>query len=114
MDVRKNDPDYDPENEDMLTEEEQIDADVIRYIQGTIHQIFGHVGEDFLPYFDNLLKFFVAMLEPGRHYSDLQWALCVFDDIIEFTGDRSIQYAQHFAVPMVAAITHPRDDVRMA
>lgn len=87
MEVREKDPDYDPENEDMLTEEEQIDSDVIRYIQGTIHQLFGFAGADFLPYFDNLYKYWLAMLEPGRHYTDLQWALCVFDDIIEFCGD---------------------------
>ena len=30
--------------------------------------------------------------EPDRPWSDHQWGLCIFDDVIEYTGPRALDY----------------------
>lgn len=65
-----------------------------------IRVLFGKLKTHFLPYFDTILHAFTAMLvcpslwccshshvyqQPTRPIQDKQWALCIFDDLIEFT-----------------------------
>ena len=51
-----------------------------------VHAMFSTHGEAFLPAFEKLLPQFSKLLEPNRPWSDLQWGLCIFDDLIEYTG----------------------------
>lgn len=37
-----------------------------------------------MPVFDNLTPYFVAMLAPDRPSLEHQWALCVWDDLIDY------------------------------
>ena len=32
------------------------------------------------------------LLEPARPWSDLQWGLCIFDDLVEYTGPECQKY----------------------
>ena len=48
--------------------------------------MFATHGEAFLPVFERLLPYFTRLLEPNRPWSDTQWGLCIFDDLIEYTG----------------------------
>jgi importin-5 len=39
-----------------------------------------------IPFFDKLAIHFASLLDPRRPYQDRQWAICMFDDLIEFGG----------------------------
>ena len=36
------------------------------------------------------------LLEPARPWSDLQWGLCIFDDLVEYTGPECQKYESIF------------------
>ncbi|KAJ2993084.1 Importin-5 [Globomyces sp. JEL0801] len=46
--------------------------------------------------------------------SSRQWALCVFCDVIEFTGEKSAAYQSHFLSIMGRSLSDPSADVRQA
>lgn len=54
------------------------------------------------------------MLSPERPWSDHQWALCVFDDIIEFGGPECAKYQDIFLRPMIQYISDKSAEVRQA
>lgn len=43
-----------------------------------------------------------------------QWALCAFDDLIEFTGPASAVYQPHFMQIMISSLLDPAHEVRQA
>lgn len=71
-----------------------MDYMVIQEVAGVIHSVFGHGKEAFIPYFSDLAPYFLEMLKPNRHFQDLQWSLCVFCDLIEFTPSVCINTGQ--------------------
>ena len=52
--------------------------------------------------------------EQTHPWSDHQWGLCIFDDLVEYTGPQSLNYQQHFINPMLHYITDPQPEVRQA
>lgn len=42
----------------------------------------------------------------------MQWGICLWDDVIEFTGHQSWQFHQYFLPTFVQALTHQQADVR--
>lgn len=114
MEKRTQDEDYDPEAEVILSEEEEMENEVTREVSEIIHYAFGYARTNFLPFFDRLLKYFVDMLQPGRHYADIQWALCIFDDLLEYCGEASYGYAGHFVERMLQSVTDHHYQVRQA
>jgi len=67
-----------------------------------------------LVYFDTLVPHFYALLQPTRSVSDRQWALCVFDDVIQFTGSHSHRYSQFFLSRMADSVQDPSAEIRQA
>lgn len=54
------------------------------------------------------------MLSPERSWSDHQWALCVFDDVIEFGGPECAKYQEYFLRPMIQYVSDKSAEVRQA
>ena len=52
-----------------------------------------------MPVFDNLTPYFVAMLAPDRPSLEHQWALCVWDDLIDYAPGElsSLCLLSHFS-----------------
>ena len=67
-----------------------------------------------MPVFDQLLPYVNKLLEPNRPWADHQWGLCIFDDVIEYTGPSALNYQQHFVQQMLHYVTDPQADVRQA
>lgn len=80
------DEDYDEEVQEQLEDEESDDIYILAKIADVLHSLFMTYRENFLPYFDRILNHFVMLLQPNRNWADHQWGICVFDDVIEFTG----------------------------
>lgn len=75
--------DYDEAVEEQLAEEDETDVYLLSRIADIIHSLFVVQKAGFLPYFDQVVQHFVKLLDPTRpSWSDRQWGLCIFDDLI--------------------------------
>ena len=61
-----------------------------------------------------MLPYFTRMLTPDRPPTDRQWALCVFDDLIEACGAQSVQFGEHFVPAMMQYLQDEHPYVRQA
>lgn len=42
--------------------------------------------EAMIPYFDRLVGQYAALLDARRPWQDRRWAICIFDDLLEYGG----------------------------
>jgi len=105
---------YDEGVEEQLEDEDEEDVYILSKVGDVIHAVFSQYKENFLAQFEKLLPKFSMLLEPNRPWSDLQWGLCIFDDLIEYTGPTSAKYQQIFLQRMMACITSSQPEVRQA
>ncbi|VEL40657.1 unnamed protein product [Protopolystoma xenopodis] len=52
--------------------------------------------------------------ESDRPWSDLQWGLCFWDDVIEFAGPQAWHLRDFYLPRLAQALTHPEPPVRQA
>lgn len=94
--------------EEELEDENSEDSFKLAKVADIIHALFVSYKTDFFPYFDQIIHHFIKMLEPNHSWADHQWAMCIFDDVIESGGPACIKYQQYFLGPMT---TYIRDKV---
>jgi hypothetical protein len=83
------------------------DQTLLSDMNKAFHTVFKNMTTAFLPYFERLLPFcqqFAVSPEPTQR----QWAICIYDDVLEFCGPQSWNYQQYIIQPLVDGI---RDDV---
>lgn len=97
-----------------LNEELEEEAGVLSRISDIIHSLFLIFNQNFVPYFEKIIQHFIPYLSTRRFYSERQWAICIFDDFIEFGGEASIRYQEAFYGPMVTALSDEYPEVRQA
>lgn len=54
------------------------------------------------------------LVAPDRYWQERQWGLCVWDDIIEFTGPMAIKYQNIFLPVMLEYMNDQSAEVRQA
>uniref|UniRef100_A0A2M3ZYW0 Putative karyopherin importin beta 3 n=1 Tax=Anopheles triannulatus TaxID=58253 RepID=A0A2M3ZYW0_9DIPT len=106
--------DYDDGVEERLAEEDDADIYLLSRITDIIHALFVTYKEAFLPSFQRLVPHFAKLLEPTNPWADRQWGLCIFDDLIEYTGPMCAQYQNVFLQPMLGYIKDEQAEVRQA
>ena len=106
--------DYDEELEDNLEDEDLSDEVVLREVADIVHSLFKTHRNELLQFFETLLPVFAEMLQPGRADPDHQWALCIFDDLIEFTGPESFKYQNIFSPALLEYCNDKATEVRHA
>ncbi|RKP36795.1 armadillo-type protein [Dimargaris cristalligena] len=106
--------DYDPEEGGEMEELEGADESLMAEVAKAIQKVFVCHGPAFLPHFDQLVPMVLTFLQDAGSSSARQWAICVFDDLIEFTGPASWNYHQHFLPSLLAALSDPELDIRQA
>merc|ERR1719278_2559790 len=111
---KRKDEDYDEGVEDQLVDEDEEDVYTLSKLGDLFHALFSTHKEKFLPVFDQLLIHVNKLLEPTRPWSDRQWGLCIFDDVIEYTGPLALNYQQHFVQQMLHYLTDEQAEVRQA
>ena len=109
---KRGDEDYDEETEEEMLEEDDFDAYILNRLSDIIHSLLVTYKEAFLVYFDTLVNHFYALLQDTRSISDRQWALCVFDDVIQFTGEHSHRYSQFFLARMAESLADSSAEVK--
>ncbi|XP_076324305.1 importin-5-like isoform X2 [Tachypleus tridentatus] len=111
---KRKDEDYDEIVEEELLDEDDEDVYILSKVADILHSLFITHKQDFLPCFDHLLQHFVRLLGHDRSWADQQWAICVFDDVIEHGGSACVKYQQYFLKPMLDALASPNPEVRQA
>lgn len=94
--------------------EDNEDLYTLSKITDIFHSLFITYKSSFFPYFDQLVGHFVKLLAPDRPWSDHQWALCVFDDVIEYGGPECAKYQEFFLRPLIQYISDKSAEVRQA
>lgn len=100
--------------EEQLEDEESEDVYFLSKLADVIHSLFVCYEQMFLPYFDQICGHFVQLLGPERTWSDHQWGLCIFDDVIEFSGPVSVKYKSIFLQPLAMYVSDKSPEVRQA
>ncbi|VDN60043.1 unnamed protein product [Dracunculus medinensis] len=90
------------------------DANVLSRITDVVHALFKEFRQGFVPYFEQLEPIFRPWLSQKRHFSERQWTICMYDDLIEFGGEASVQYQQYFYEPLISCINDEYPEVRQA
>lgn len=111
---QRRDEDFDDETEDQLLDEDEFDALILSKISDIIHSLFKVYKQNFMQPFDQLAPHFVQLLNPQRPFTDRQWALCVWDDVIEYCGPDSIKYQECFLKRLIEQIVDETAEVRQA
>jgi len=106
--------DYDEGVEEQLEDEDDEDVYILSKVGDVVHAVFSQYRESWLPQFERLLPQFSKLLEPNRPWSDLQWGLCIFDDLIEYTGPTCQKYESIFLARLLSCVSSPQPEVRQA
>ncbi|OWR47024.1 importin-5 [Danaus plexippus] len=108
------DEDYDEVVEEQLADEDNEDVYGLSRVADVLHALMSAYHENFYPHLDSLVPYLVQLLGPGRPYADRQWAICIFDDVIEFGGPACVKYQDVFLEPMLNGLREPQPEVRQA
>jgi len=106
--------DYDEGVEEQLEDEDDEDVYILSKVGDVMHAVFSQYKAAWLPQFERLLPKVSQLLEPARPWSDLQWGLCIFDDLVEYTGPECQKYESIFLARMLACVSSPQPEVRQA
>lgn len=111
----KKDLDEDDEDEtDALNEELEEEASVLARISDIIHALFSIYNQNFVPYFEKIMHHFVPYLRSKKYYSERQWTVCIFDDVIEYGGEAGVRYLETYYGHLVTALSDEYPEVRQA
>ncbi len=111
---KRNEEDHDEEREKELSDEIEDDSYVLAKASDVMHALFGTHKDATLPYFEQLLPHLSRLLQPARTYSDRQWAICMFDDVLEYATAHSVKYQQYFLSPLLLGLADKAPEVRQA
>jgi len=113
-DEKRRDEDYDEEVEEELIDEDDEYTFIISRIADVLHSLFSVYRERLFPLLDTIVPHLVRLLGPERAWTERQWALCIWDDVVEFCSPASIKYSQYFLQPMLQYITDSQPEVCQA
>jgi hypothetical protein len=111
---KRKDEDYDDEVEEELQDEHETDEYILSKVSDIMHALFKTHWTTILPFFEKLLPDFHKLLNDRRPGSDRQWSLCIFDDLIEYTGPISLNYKDYFLKNLLASVQDASAEVRQA
>jgi len=106
--------DYDEELEENLTSEQDQDVYILSKVSDIMHSLFGTYKASILPVFQQLLPHFHRLLAHDRPWSDRQWSLCIFDDLLEHAGPASQTYQEFFLQLLLEYVADPQAEIRQA
>lgn len=107
----RQDDDFDVDDEDLLRDDEDNDEMLLSETSSALHYTFKSHGVSFLPYFEQLLPHITHFLA-SQDSASRQFALCIFDDLIEFASPQSFNYSAHFLDGMMNCLMDSSYDVR--
>ncbi|KAI7872213.1 armadillo-type protein [Spinellus fusiger] len=111
--VEKQAGDYEADEEEQRAEEEELEEEALGELARAMQAIFKSQGTGYLPYFDKLMPLVTQFLG-HPNISARQWSVCVFDDVVEYTGANSFHYSSYFVPAVIAGLADTAFEVRQA
>ncbi|KAL1886014.1 importin subunit beta-3 [Ceratocystis pirilliformis] len=102
----------DDESDELLMAVED-DQTLLSDMNKAFHAIFKNHGTAFLPAWERLMDLYTIFLR-SEDPTQRQWALCIFDDVLEYCGDQSIRYASIVSQPLIAGCQDASPAIRQA
>ena len=105
----------DPDEDDSLSVQYAIEDDqtLLSDMNKAFHTVFKNMGVSFLPAWQNLMPFYDSFATSGDPMQR-QWAICIFDDVLEFCGPQSHQYSEHIINPLINGMRDENANNRQA
>jgi len=101
--------------EQQLWEEMEEDNYILTKAADVLHSLLKTQGANYLPFMDNMVVPLVTkLIGQDRHWQERQWGLCIWDDIMEFTGAAAVKYQQAFVPNMLNYLSDTSAEVRQA
>lgn len=97
--------DGEEENEDALFAIED-DQNLLSEMNKAFHTVFKNHETSFIPAWARLMPFYDAFVR-SQDSTQRQWALCIFDDVLEFASDQSWSYQDHIRQPLLDGLRDP-------
>ncbi|ESU14277.1 hypothetical protein FGSG_13254 [Fusarium graminearum PH-1] len=104
--------DVEDEAEDTLMAIED-DQTLLSDMNKAFHAIFKNHGAAFLPAWGRLMTTYEGFLSSSDP-TQRQWGLCIMDDVLEYCGPESTQYANFITQPLIDGCRDPSPAIRQA
>lgn len=109
------DEDFDDVIEQQLWDEMEEDNYVLTKAADVIHSLLKIQGANYLPFMEpKVIPLVTRLIAPERYWQERQWGICIWDDIMEYTGPAAIKYQQTFIPPLLNYLTDSTAEVRQA
>jgi len=79
------------------------DQTLLSDMNKAFHTIFKQQGTSFLHHWERLLNYYDVFVN-NQDDTQRQWALCIFDDVLEFCGPSSWTYHAHIVQPLITGM----------
>lgn len=79
------------------------DQNLLSDMNKAFHTIFKNQGTTFLDAWKRLIDFYVSFIN-STDPTQRQWALCIFDDVLEFCGERSWEFKDYIMQPLASGL----------
>ncbi|KAF2751651.1 ARM repeat-containing protein [Sporormia fimetaria CBS 119925] len=83
------------------------DQTLLSDMNKAFHSVFKNMGAAFLPHWEKLMNFY-QLAASHQDPTQRQWAICIYDDVIEFCPGDSWKYNEQIIQPLIAGMA---DDV---
>jgi len=95
---------------------ESDDEDCLSGIATVIHSLFEVYKATYLPYFQPLIEPILKLSIDNQAvpWTNRQTALCIWDDLIEFTGQNAVEYQKFFLPLLSNGIVDKKTEIRQA
>jgi len=110
----KGNPDGDVDDSYIIREEIIKEDDINSEIAEVVGTLVKFHRSTFLYAFQDLAPLILQMVQKGNNASERQLAVCIFDDIVEYTAEQSYPLFNHFVPLMLEYATDPHPGVRQA
>lgn len=76
------------------------DESLLSDMNKSFHTIFKNMGAAFIPSWQQLMPFYDTFVS-SNDSTQRQWAICIFDDLVEFCGPQSWEFRDHIIQPLI-------------
>ncbi|KAL1844076.1 hypothetical protein VTJ49DRAFT_4928 [Mycothermus thermophilus] len=104
--------DAEDEAEELLMAIED-DQTLLSDMNKAYHCVFKYHGPAFLRHWEQLLPTYQGFLKSDDP-TQRQWGLCIMDDVLEYCGPQSSQYANYMTQPLLQGCRDPSPAIRQA
>jgi hypothetical protein len=112
---QRNDEDFDEVIEQQLWDEMEDDNYILTKGADVIHAMLKVHKRNYLPYMEPAIVPLVSkLISPERYWQERQWGICIWDDVMEFTGPAAINYQHIFVPSLLAFLGDQSSEVRQA